>query len=285
MIWQCGSREIDLSREGGIMGILNVTPDSFSDGGEFNRVDSAVAHGLSMLDDGALIIDVGGESTRPGAADVPSDLETSRVLPVIEGIAAAKPDALISIDTSKSTVARKAIRAGAAIVNDVTGLRGDLDMAETVAEFGVGVVIMHMQGRPRTMQRAPEYRDVVAEVREFFEMQFSRAIAAGIPRTAIVFDPGIGFGKTLEHNLELLRNLESLTVQGRPLLLGVSRKSFIGKLIQSDEVEDRNWPTVALTAFGRENGVFLHRVHEVRSNLDALRMCEAILNAKGPDSK
>ena len=276
--WQCGSSGIlDLGRRGEIMGILNVTPDSFSDGGAYSGADAAVAHGLEMLDAGARIIDVGGESTRPGAAPVSREEEERRVLPVIEALAAARPEALISIDTSKAAVAEAACRDGAVIINDVTGLRGDPRMAAVAAETGAGVVIMHMQGTPRSMQQAPAYRDVVAEVREFFEERYRTAVAAGIAAEAIVFDPGIGFGKTLDHNLALLRNLDRLTVADRPLLLGVSRKSFLGKIVGSEEIADRIGPTAVATAFARRLGVRLHRVHDVGINRDALRMAEALM--------
>jgi dihydropteroate synthase len=278
-IWQCGDRFLDLSQQGEIMGILNVTPDSFSDGGEFTRTETAASHAFAMLDEGAGIIDIGGESTRPGAAEVSADEEISRVVPVIEAILEKRPDALISIDTSKAAVAEVAVTAGARIINDVTGLRGDDLMASTVAKTRAGVVIMHMQGTPRTMQKNPHYDDVVAEVRSFFESQFEIATAAGIAPEAIVFDPGIGFGKTLDHNMALIRNLDQLVVEGRPLLLGVSRKSFIAKLVDSEKLEDRAWPTVALTSFGRELGVPLHRVHDVKPNVEALRMTEAIIGA------
>ncbi len=275
--WRCGDRTLDLSRRGEIMGILNVTPDSFSDGGSFVDVGRALDHALSMLDEGAAIIDVGGESTRPGAAEVGESDELARVVPVIEALHRERPGALISIDTAKARVAEAACAAGAAIINDVTGLRGDPRMAEVAAATRAGVVIMHMQGTPRTMQRAPHYEDVVAEVRAFFETRLSLAVDAGIAPEAIVFDPGIGFGKTLEHNLALIRHLDRLEVAGRPLLLGVSRKSFIGRLIDSERLEDRAWPTVALTSFARELGVPLHRVHDVRPNVEAMRMTEAIL--------
>lgn len=277
--WKCGDvREFDLRRRGEIMGILNVTPDSFSDGGEFIDLDAAVAHALEMLDEGAAILDIGGESTRPGAAEVSESDEKARVLPVIEAILRERPGSLISIDTSKAAVAEAAVAAGAGIINDVTGFCGDPRMIEVAAETGAGVVLMHMQGTPRTMQQSPHYDDVVAEVREFFARQLDAAIAAGIDPNAIVFDPGIGFGKTLEHNLALIRNLDQLVVENRPILLGVSRKSFLGKLIESDALESRAWPTVAVTSFARELGVPLHRVHDVRPNLEALRMTEAILH-------
>ncbi len=259
------------------MGILNVTPDSFSDGGEYVDTTAALDHALTMLDEGAGLIDIGGESTRPGAAEVGEAEESARVLPVISALHRARPGAILSIDTSKAAVAAAAIAAGARVINDVTGLRGDLRMIDLAAETRAGVVIMHMLGTPRTMQRAPRYADVVTEVRDFFEERFAAATRAGVSPEAIVFDPGIGFGKTLEHNLALLRHLPRLVVAGRPLLLGVSRKSFLGKLVGSDDIADRAWPTVAITSHSREQGVPLHRVHEVTPNLEALRMTEAIL--------
>ena len=280
--WRCGDRVLDLEARGEIMGILNVTPDSFSDGGRFVDVGAATAHALVMLDEGAGIIDIGGESTRPGADEVKADEEIRRVIPVIEAIREARPEALVSIDTSKADVARAAVDAGARIINDVTGGLGDLDMIATMAETGAGVVLMHMQGTPRTMQADPHYEDVVAEVRAFFEERYHTATAAGIGPETIAFDPGIGFGKTVDHNLALIRHLDSLVVASRPLLLGVSKKSFIGKLLGSDRLEDRARPTVALTAYGREKGVPLHRVHDVKPNVEALRMTEAILGLSPP---
>ncbi|MEM1442174.1 MAG: dihydropteroate synthase [Verrucomicrobiota bacterium] len=258
------------------MGILNVTPDSFSDGGQFSTLESAVARAGEMISEGAAIIDVGGESTRPGSREVSVAEENQRVLPVIEAIVKEFPDTCLSIDTSKAEVAGAAVAAGASIINDVTGFR-DPAMIQVAAETGAGIVVMHMQGTPRTMQSDPTYEDVVAEIRGFFESMHHTLTDAGVAPKAIVYDPGIGFGKTLDHNLTLLRHLDQLTVADRPLLLGVSRKSFLGKLIGSDEVADRNAPTVAITSQAREQGVCLHRVHEVRPNLEALRMTEAIL--------
>ncbi|BCX47419.1 dihydropteroate synthase [Haloferula helveola] len=258
------------------MGILNVTPDSFSDGGRHDAPAAALEQARRMIADGADIIDVGGESTRPGAEPVSAEDESARVRPVIQALR-AEWDGLISIDTMKSRVALAALEAGADIVNDVAGLR-DPAMVELCAGMRCGVVAMHMRGEPRTMQAAPEYGDVVAEVRGFFEERYASLTAAGIDAEAICFDPGIGFGKTLEHNLALLRGLPELEVEGRPLLIGVSRKSFIGRLLESDELSDREWPTVALTAWARESGARVHRVHDVRPNREALRMVEAILN-------
>lgn len=276
MIWRCLQHTVNLSKRGEIMGILNVTPDSFSDGGKFDRLEAAVEKALSMLKEGAAIIDIGGESTRPGAADVSAEDEQARVLPAIKAVLAEAPGACLSIDTSKASVAEAAVNAGASIINDVTGFR-DPDMIQVAARTGAGIVVMHMQGSPRTMQSNPSYGDVVAEIRSFFGQKHEELIAAGIEPETIVYDPGIGFGKTLEHNLELLKQLDQLTVADRPLLLGVSRKSFIGKLIGSEEVQDRNWPTVAITSHAREQGVALHRVHEVKANVEAMRMTEAIL--------
>jgi dihydropteroate synthase len=275
-LWKIGDRTVDLSRRGMIMGVLNVTPDSFSDGGEFFSTEKAVEHGLQMAKDGAQIIDVGGESTRPGAEPVSVDEELRRVIPVIESLR-SKSDIFISIDTSKSEVARVALEAGASMVNDVTGGRGDPEMMALVAKRNAGFVIMHMQGEPRTMQVGPHYDDVVSEVADFFRQQYARALDCGIDPMTIAFDPGIGFGKTLSHNLELLKNLERLRVNHRPIVVGVSRKSFLGKLIGSSTVTDRLGPTVALTALLRARGADVFRVHDVKENVVALRVSETIL--------
>ncbi|MEP4077029.1 dihydropteroate synthase [Haloferula sp.] len=275
MRWKTQAATLDLSRRAMVMGILNVTPDSFSDGGEYDAPDVALERARQMIAEGADIIDVGGESTRPGADDVGSAEEKERTVPVIKALR-REWDGLISIDTMKSEVGRAALEAGADIVNDVSGLR-DPEMVKICAESGCGVVVMHMQGDPRTMQKNPEYEEVVGEVRGFFEQRLIELTAAGIEKEALCFDPGIGFGKTLEHNLALLRDLEGLEVEGRPLLIGLSRKSFIGKLLESDALADRDWPTVALTAWTRESGAMVHRVHDVRPNREALRMVEAVM--------
>lgn len=259
-----------------IMGVLNVTPDSFSDGGEFFDEDAAIKRGLEMANAGARIIDVGGESTRPGAESIDEDVEMKRVLPVITALRAQSAVA-ISIDTTKASVARAALDAGAAIVNDITGGRGDAGMFPLAAKRGAAFIIMHMQGTPRTMQNNPHYDDVVAEVREFFRQQYACALECGIDPMGIAFDPGIGFGKTLQHNLELLRNLRALRIEDRPLVVGVSRKAFLGKFIGSTEMSDRAAPTIALTALLRAGGANVLRVHEVRPNLAALRTAEAFL--------
>jgi dihydropteroate synthase len=280
MRWKTACSRLERGHRGIIMGILNVTPDSFSDGGRHGSLDRALEHARRMIGEGAEIIDVGGESTRPGAAEVTVDEEIARTRPVVAALR-AEWDGLISIDTMKAPVAAAALEAGADIVNDVSGLTADPAMAEVCAEGGCGVVVMHMQGDPRTMQLAPRYEDVVAEVRGFFEERLAALVAAGIDPEAICFDPGIGFGKSVDHNLALLRALPDLGVGGRPLLLGVSRKSFIGKILGSTDLADRAWPTVAITARAREAGVMIHRVHDVKPNVEALRMTEAILHGVG----
>jgi dihydropteroate synthase len=275
-IWKIGKRVFDVSRHGLIMGVLNVTPDSFSDGGEFLTADKATERGLQMAAEGAHIVDVGGESTHPGTEPVPVEEELRRVIPVIENLR-RKLDVPISIDTSKAEVARAAIGAGASIVNDVTGGQGDEQMLPLVAETKSAFIIMHMQGTPRTMQIQPRYTDVVAEISEFFRQQYARAIGLNIDPMAIAFDPGIGFGKTLEHNLELLAQLERLRACDRPIVIGVSRKSFLGKLINSAQVSDRLAPAVALTSLLRTRGADVLRVHDVKENVNALKVTEAIL--------
>ncbi|OLC29237.1 MAG: dihydropteroate synthase [Verrucomicrobia bacterium 13_1_40CM_4_54_4] len=274
--WKIGDRIFDLSRQGLIMGILNVTPDSFSDSGKFFTVEKAVEHGLRIVREGAQIVDVGGESTRPGAEPVAAEEELRRVIPVIEKLR-AKIDTVISIDTSKAQVARAAIQAGASIVNDVTGGRGDVEIMPLVAETKSAFIIMHMQGNPQTMQVEPRYVDVVAEVADFFRQRYARALECRIDPMAIAFDPGIGFGKTLQHNLELLARLDELHVHDRPLVIGVSRKSFLAKLIDSSEMKDRLAPAVALTSFLRARGANVFRVHDVKENVNALRVTETIL--------
>jgi dihydropteroate synthase len=275
-IWKIGQRVFDVSRRGLIMGVLNVTPDSFSDGGEFLAADNATQRGLQMATEGAHIIDVGGESTHPGSECVTVAEELRRVIPVIENLC-RKVDVPISIDTSKAEVARAAIEAGASIVNDVTGGQGDDQMLPLVAETRSALIIMHMQGIPRTMQIQPRYGDVVAEISEFFRQQFARAIGLNIDPMAIAFDPGIGFGKTVEHNLELLARLEELRAHDRALVVGVSRKSFLGKLIGSPEISNRLAPAIALTSLLRARGADVFRVHDVKENVHALQVSEAIL--------
>jgi dihydropteroate synthase len=274
--WRIAGTEFDLSDRAWVMGVLNVTPDSFSDGGEFFSMKKAVAQGKLMAAAGAKIIDVGGESTRPGAEAVSADEELARVLPVITRLR-ENISAFISIDTSKASVAREALKAGATIINDVTGGCADPDMLGLAAETGAAFIIMHMQGTPRTMQAAPRYDDVVHEVANFFRQQCERALESGIDSMAIAFDPGIGFGKTLEHNLSLLASLTRLRVHDRPLVVGVSRKSSLGKMIGSDAMGDRLAPTIAFTALLRERGANVLRVHDVKENVAALRVTEALL--------
>jgi dihydropteroate synthase len=275
-LWKIGERVFDVSRHGLIMGVLNVTPDSFSEHGQFFSADKAMQRGLQMAAEGAHIIDIGGESARPGSEPVSGDEELRRVIPVIENLR-RKLDIPISIDTSKAEVARAAIKAGASIVNDITGGRGDDQMLPLVAETKSAFIIMHMQGTPRTMQIQPRYTNVVAEISEFFRQQYACAIGLNIDPMAIAFDPGIGFGKTLEHNLELLAQLERLRVHDRALVVGVSRKSSLGKLIGSPDIKDRLAPGLALTALLRARGADVFRVHDVKENMYALQVTEAVL--------
>ena len=275
-IWKIAGQNIDLSRRGMIMGVLNITPDSFSDGGKFSTVEAAVKHGEQLAREGAHIIDIGGESTRPGAEPISAEEELRRVMPVMQQLR-GKVSAFISIDTSKTEVARAALDSGACIINDVTGGRADPGMFPLASERGAAFVIMHMQGDPRTMQLNPHYDDVVAEVGDFFRQRYARALEFGINPMAIAFDPGIGFGKTLEHNLKLLGNLESLRVCDRPLVVGVSRKGFLGKIMESKEMSDRLAPAIALTALLRARGADVFRVHEVKENVAALRTADAVL--------
>ncbi len=275
-IWRVRDRQVDLSTRGLIMGILNVTPDSFSDGGKFQSPGAALQRGLEMVVEGAEILDVGGESTRPGADPVPEAVEVARVIPVIEALR-QQTQVILSVDTMKPVVARAALEAGADVINDVGGFR-DPEMIRVAQEFRAGCVVMHMQGEPRTMQQAPHYADVVGQVRQFFSASLTKLIQHGVAPEQILWDPGIGFGKALEHNLELLRRLPELAVRDRPMLVGVSRKSFLGSLLGSRDMEAREWPTVALTSLLREKGAAVLRVHSVRPNVEALRMTEAILS-------
>ncbi|MEN3368007.1 MAG: dihydropteroate synthase [Verrucomicrobiota bacterium] len=277
-LWKIDGRSVDLSRHAMIMGVLNVTPDSFSDGGEFLAAEKAIAQGMRMSADGAQIIDVGGESTRPGAQSVSAEVEMARVLPVIEKLRASIP-AFISVDTSKAAVARAALEAGASIINDVTGGRADPEIMQVAAEKKAALIVMHMQGTPRTMQTNPHYEDVVTEVADFFRQQYACALECGIDSMAIAFDPGIGFGKTVEHNLALLAHLPRLRVEERPIVVGVSRKSSLGKMIGSDAMGDRLAPTIAFTAILRERGANVLRVHDVKQNVAALRVTEALMEA------
>jgi dihydropteroate synthase len=257
-----------------IMGIVNVTPDSFSDGGRFFDGEAALERSLALVREGAAIVDIGGESTRPGSDPVDLDEELRRVLPVVESLA-GHVGASISVDTSKAEVARRALAAGAAIVNDVTALRGDVAMVDVIAEKGCAVCLMHMLGRPKTMQKQPKYGNVVSEVLEFLEERIAFAIERGVREDQILLDPGIGFGKSVEHNLALLRHLDRVVALGRPVVLGTSRKRFLGTIL-GVEPEQRTAGTVATTALGVAAGAHVFRVHDVRPNYDALRVALAV---------
>ncbi|MGD0455073.1 MAG: dihydropteroate synthase [Solirubrobacteraceae bacterium] len=273
-----------------VMGVVNVTPDSFSDGGSFLDAGAAIAHARTLALEGADILDVGGESTRPGAEPVAAEEELRRVLPVLEGIAAADLDVQVSIDTSKASVARAAIAAGAEIVNDVSALRADPAMVELVADSGVHCCLMHMLGEPRTMQAGvggPQYKDVVDEVKAFLEQRLSFAVRAGVHEERIMLDPGIGFGKTVAHNLELLERLGELTALGRPLVVGTSRKGFIGRILadaagaaESVDVTRRLGGTIATNVLALERGASVFRVHDVAPVRDALAVAAATLGER-----
>ncbi len=260
-----------------IMGVVNVTPDSFSDGGRYLEAEAAIEHGLELEAEGATILDVGGESTRPGADPVSEAEELRRVIPVIEGLIARGSGARISIDTSKAGVATRALAAGATLVNDVTALRGDPDMARVVAASGADLCLMHMLGDPRTMQDDPRYDDVVNDIKAFLEERMALAVGAGIAEERILLDPGIGFGKTIEHNLELLRRLGEFLDLGRPVVIGTSRKSFLGRLT-GREAPDRVAATVATNVLAYERGARVFRVHDVGPVHDALLVTAATVS-------
>ena len=258
-----------------LMGILNVTPDSFSDGGEFFGVEPAVTRAEKMLDEGARIVDVGGESTRPGADPVSPEEEARRVIPVIEGILEARPGTLVSVDTYRASTAAAALDMGASIVNDVSAL-GDPEMAGLAAERGVPVVLMHMLGEPKSMQKNPYYEDVVREVRDYLAGRAEHVMAAGVAEENIILDPGIGFGKTLEHNLKLLDRLDAIAELGFPVLVGLSRKSFLGKIAGCDDAKARLSATLAANVMAYERGATIFRVHDVRQNKEALEVATAV---------
>jgi dihydropteroate synthase len=255
------------------MGVVNVTPDSFSDGGLYLEADAAVEHGLELAAEGAAILDVGGESTRPGADPVDAGEEVQRVVPVVERLAAG--GRRVSIDTTKLEVARAALDAGATIVNDVAAFRFAPELAGLVAERGAGCVLMHMLGEPRTMQLDPRYDDVVSDVRAFLEERLAFAVAEGVPEERVWLDPGIGFGKSLEHNLELLRRLDEIVAIGRPVVIGTSRKSFLGKLAGGRSETERLPGTIATNVLALERGATVFRVHDVAPVLDALTVAAA----------
>jgi len=267
-----GNKQFDLSRSI-VMGILNVTPDSFSDGGQYDRVEQALEHALQMQREGADIIDIGGESTRPGADPVTAEQELDRVLPVIRAIR-RESSIPISIDTSKPEVMRAAVAAGADMVNDVNALQAP-DAVETCAELEVPVCLMHMQGEPRTMQQHPQYGDVVRDVSDFLRRRCQACIDAGIDRNKIVLDPGFGFGKTLQHNLVLLNGLETLCELELPLLVGISRKSMLGAILDRP-VDERLYGGIAAAVIAHTRGARLFRVHDVAPTRDALALCDAL---------
>jgi dihydropteroate synthase len=262
-------RRLTIGRIPLVMGIVNVTPDSFSDGGQFTAPEAAIAHGLELVRQGADLLDIGGESTRPGAEPVPLEEELTRVLPVVEGLA-ARTSVPLSVDTSKAEVARRCLAAGAHVVNDVTALTGDAAMVEVVRSARAGAVLMHMQGTPATMQLAPHYEDVVAEILAYLERRMDELAGRGVAREHVVLDPGIGFGKTREHNLEILARLDAFQRLGRPVCLGASRKGFLGRLLQRP-VERRLAGSLAAACHAMSRGaVQMLRVHDVEATRDAV---------------
>ncbi|WP_411827313.1 dihydropteroate synthase [Luteolibacter sp. AS25] len=277
MIWKTSRTSLDLTENSQIMGILNTTPDSFSDGGQFDSLETALHQARKMIAEGTCIIDIGGESTRPGSLPVSPEEEIRRTAPIISAIR-NEWDGLISIDTQKAAVARVALEAGADIINDVSGLIADPDMAALCATSNCGIVIMHMQGTPADMQENPDYQDILAEIRAYFLERLHTLTSLGIDPSRLCFDPGIGFGKTLTHNLTLISHLGDLAPPGSPLLLGLSRKSFLSKLSNCPETHLRDAPTHAFTALARQKNVMLHRVHDVAGNLASLRATESLLS-------
>ena len=274
-VLRCGRRALELGRRTLVMGIVNVTPDSFSDGGQFLDPSAAIGHGRRLADEGADLLDIGGESTRPGAQAVDAPAECARVLPVVAALA-RDVGVPISIDTSKADVAQRALDAGATLLNDVTALRGDPAMARVAADSGAPLILMHMRGTPRTMQRNPHYDDLLGEVAAFLRRSMAVAVRAGVREEQIIVDPGIGFGKTVEHNLEILRRLAELRSLGRPILLGTSRKSLIGAVLEVPSHE-RVLGTAATVACGIANGAHVVRVHDVAAMRQVARMTDAVV--------
>jgi dihydropteroate synthase len=273
-VWRCRERTLRCERTL-LMGILNITPDSFSDGGNYFDLAQAVVRGLKLADEGADIIDVGGESTRPGAATVDEAEELRRVVPVVRTLA-ERTNCAISVDTTKSSVARAALKAGAHIINDISAATRDEDMAATVAEFQAGIILMHCQGTPETMQDNPQYDDVVAEVRDYLGARVEALVAAGLPRDNAAVDPGFGFGKTLEHNLTLLRQLDQFTRLGRPIMVGLSRKSMLGALTGQKRPENRVHGGLAALTAAILRGARLVRTHDVAASRDAARVADEL---------
>ena len=275
MIIRCADHSLDLN-EPRVMGILNVTPDSFSDGGFFIKPSDALKHAVRMVGEGAAIIDVGGESTRPGAQSISSQQELDRVIPVIEALA-CELQVPISIDTSKPEVMREAVAAGAAMINDVCALSAE-GAVETVSELQIPVCLMHMQGEPRSMQQQPHYDDVVAEVSDYLQQRVKACLAAGIPAQNLLLDPGFGFGKKLVHNIELLKKLNVISNLGYPLLAGISRKSMIGQILGERDADQRLYGSLAAAVIAAMKGASILRVHDVRATVDAMRVTSAVMN-------
>jgi dihydropteroate synthase len=274
-VWQVGDRTLAIRRRPLVMGIVNVTPDSFSDGGRYDAPEAAIAHGLALVEQGADLLDVGGESTRPGAEPVPLEEELRRILPVVEALAQQVP-VPISVDTSKAEVARQCLDLGARVINDVTALSGDAEMTAVARTFGAGVILMHMQGTPATMQEAPRYDDVVADISRYLDHRYQEAVKAGVAPECLAVDPGIGFGKTRDHNLEILARLNEFGRLSRPVCLGVSRKGFLGRLLQRP-VEERGPVSLAAVCFAvSRQAVQIVRVHDVAATCDAMTLLAAI---------
>jgi dihydropteroate synthase len=275
-VWRCRDHTLSLGERTLVMGIVNVTPDSFSDGAMFASVDDAVAHGARLVDEGADLVDVGGESTRPGSDPIEADEELLRVVPVIEGLVKARPGTALSVDTRKPEVASAALDAGASVVNDIAGGR-NVALLETVSRTGAGVVLMHMLGEPKTMQDDPRYDDVVAEVHEFLRERIEAAVFAGVPEERVCIDPGIGFGKTVDHNLALLRAVPALRMLGAAVMVGASRKGFIGTLTGVDDPAARLEGSLAVAVLAAAHGADLVRVHDVAATVRALKVADAVV--------
>ncbi len=274
---------LELERRTHIMGVLNVTPDSFSDGGTYFQRDKAIEHGLSMAKDGADIIDVGGESTRPYSEKISAEEELDRVIPVIQALS-KDLEIPISIDTCKAEVARQALKAGASMINDISALRFDPDMIPVAAEAGVPVILMHMQGKPRDMQTNPTYKNLIPEILDFLKSAMDKGMAGGIRKDMIIVDPGIGFGKTFDHNLQIIRELGAFNVLERPILLGASNKAFIGHILQK-EPHERDTGTMAAVAAGVLNGAHIVRVHNVKKTMETVKMIDAIKRGSVEEGK
>jgi dihydropteroate synthase len=283
MEWHLRDRILKIERQPLVMGIVNVTPDSFSDGGRHGTTEAALAHALELAAEGADVLDIGGESTRPGAEPVSIDEELRRVVPVVEALA-GRVAIPLSVDTSKAEVARRSLEAGAHIINDVTALAGDVQMVDVARDTGAGVVLMHMQGTPQTMQLGPHYDDVIADLMRFFQERLAHAANHGINPERIVIDPGIGFGKKGRHNLEILARLAEFQALGRPLLLGVSRKAFIGKILERPTADRLAGSLAAILYAQAHDAVQIVRVHDVRATRDAVTVFAAIQQERGIDN-